>query len=116
VLRVERSLHPDAAALMLEGIDRMFTARGLRISHYLAKTLTTTNMIESAISVARDATRNVKRWQDATMIKRWCTAGMLKAEHKFRRVCGHAQMPKLVATLNAHAARVSLICETAQVS
>ena len=94
----------------------MFTVRKLGITGDLAKTLTTTNIIESAISVARDTTRNVKRWQDATMIKRWCAAGILNAERKFRRVRGHAQMPNLVAALNAHAARVSPICETERVA
>src|SRR6266508_2150478 len=39
---------------------------------------TNTNCIESMISIARDTTRNVKRWRDGTMIKRWCAAGMLK--------------------------------------
>ena len=108
--------HPDAVASMLEGLDQMFTVRRLGIAGDLAKTLTTTNIIESAISVARDTTRNVKRWQDATMIKRWCAAGILNAERKFRRVRGHTDMPKLVAALNAHAARVSPICETARVA
>ena len=108
--------HPDAAASMLEGINQMFTVRRLGIGGDLAKTFTTTNIIESAISVARDTTRNVKRWQDATMIKRWCAAGILNAERKFRRVRGHAEMPKLVAALNTHAASVSPLCDTTNVA
>jgi hypothetical protein len=27
----------------------------------------------------------VKRWRDGKMTKRWCAAGMLKAEPSFRR-------------------------------
>jgi len=108
--------HPDAARSMLEGIDEMFTVRRLKITGTLAASLTNTNMIESAISVARDTTRNVKRWQDGKMIKRWCAAGLLNAQRKFRRLKGHKQMPALVAALAAHAASVAPVCETANVA
>jgi putative transposase len=59
------------------------------------------------ISIARTTTGNVKRWRDTKMRRRWCAAGMLEAEKSFRRVKGHAQMPALVAQLQAHAARVA---------
>ena len=36
------------------------------------------------ISIARDTTRNVKRWRDGKMIKRWCAAGVLNAERSVR--------------------------------
>jgi hypothetical protein len=36
------------------------------------------------------------------MLLRWTAAGVLEAEHKFRRVTGHTAMPKLVAALGAH--------------
>ena len=42
------------------------------------------NCIESMISIARDTTRNVKRWRDGKMIKRWCAAGVLNAERSVR--------------------------------
>ena len=111
-----RLAYPDAANSMLEGLDEMFTVRRLGITGMLAATLTTTNPIESTISVARDTTRNVKRWRDGTMIKRWCAAGILNAERKYRRLRGHTQMPKLVAALAAHAASISPACETANVA
>ena len=81
--------HPDAAASLREGLEQMFTVRRLGVSDRLARTLSTTNAIESMISVARDTTRNVKHWRDGTMIKRWCAAGMLNAERSFRRLKGH---------------------------
>jgi putative transposase len=91
--------HPDAAASLREGLQDMFTVRRLGVSGRLAKTLTNTNCIESMISVARTVTRNVKRWKDGSMKKRWVAAGMLEAERSFRRVKGCKEMPVLVAAL-----------------
>ncbi len=48
----------------------MFTVRRLGVSDRLARTLTTTNPIESMISIGRSTSRNVKRWRDGKMVKR----------------------------------------------
>ena len=42
-----------------------------------------------------------QRWRDGTMALRWCAAGMLEADHQFRRVNGHLHLPKLRAALDA---------------
>ena len=93
---------PDAASSLREGLDDMFTVRRLGVSDRLARTLTSTNPIESMISVGRTTTRNVKRWRDGTMVKRWVAAGMLNAERGFRRLRGCKDMPTLVAALQRH--------------
>jgi putative transposase len=107
---------PDAAASLREGLDEMFTVRRLGINGRLAATLTNTNCIESMISIARDATHNVKRWRDGKMIKRWCAAGMLNAERSFRRLKGHKQMPALVAALERHIDTITPACDNAKVA
>jgi putative transposase len=105
--------HPDAAGSLREGLEEMFTVRRLGIDGTLARTLVCTNMIESMISIARTTTRNVKRWRDdGDMRRRWCAAGLLEAERKFRRVRGHNQMPHLVAALRRHAATATPPRET----
>jgi transposase-like protein len=105
--------HPDAAGSLREGLEEMFTVRRLGIDGTLARTLVCTNMIESMFSIARTTTRNVKRWRDdGDMRRRWCAAGLLEAERKFRRVRGHAHMPHLVAALARHATAVTPPCET----
>lgn len=91
--------HPDAAASLREGLEDMFTVRRLGVGGSLAKTLTTTNCIESMISIARRATGRVTRWKDGSMKKRWIAAGMLEAERSFRRVRGHSDMKELVEAL-----------------
>jgi len=47
--------------------------------------------------------RNVTRWRDGKMVKRWVAAGMLNAEASFRRVKGCKDMPVLVDALARHA-------------
>ncbi len=107
---------PDAAASLREGLEDMFTVRRLGVGDRLARTLTSTNPIESMISVGRSTTHNVKRWRDGTMVKRWAAAGMLNAERGFRRVKGCKEMPNLVEALRRHVAGVTPTCENEKVA
>jgi len=107
---------PDAAASLREGLEDMFTVRRLGVGGRLAASLTNTNCIESMISIARDTTKNVKRWRDGKMIKRWCAAGMLNAERSFRRLKGYRQMPTFVAALARHVEAVPPACDAARVA
>jgi len=95
--------YPSAAASLREGLEEMFTVARLGIDGRLAKTLTTSNPIESMISIARTTNRNVTRWRDGQMVLRWTAAGMLNAERSFRRIKGCKQMPQLVDALRRHA-------------
>ncbi|MGH2800449.1 MAG: transposase [Thermoleophilaceae bacterium] len=99
--------HPDAAASLREGMEETLTVTRLGLSPSLARTLQSTNTIESAYSVARTSMRNVKRWRDGKMIQRWTAAGMEVAQKQFRRVNGYRDIPILVAALRAHAEKVS---------
>lgn len=100
--------HPSAAASLREGLEEMFTVGRLGVSQQLARTLTSTNPVESMISIARTTTRNVKRWKDGEMVRRWTAAGMLNAERGFRRVKGCKDMPALVAALARHTEEVTV--------
>ena len=95
--------YPSAAASLREGLEEMFTVARLGIDGRLAKTLTTSNPVESMISIATATNRNVTRWRDGQMVLRWTAAGMLNAERSFRRIKGYKQMPQLIATLKRHA-------------
>lgn len=93
-------LNPDAAASLREGMEETLTVVRLGVPDLLRRTLATTNPIESAFSVAENVTRRVKRWRDGDMRQRWCIAGLLRAESKFRRVKGHAHMPHFLKALD----------------
>jgi putative transposase len=95
--------YPGAASSLREGLEEMFTVSRLGIDGRLAKTLTTSNPVDSMISIARTTNRNVKNWRDGHMVLRWTAAGMLNAERSFRRVKGYKQMPQLIAALHRHA-------------
>ena len=96
---------PDAAASLREGMSETLTLMRLGITGQLAKTLGSTNPCESMIEVVRYTQRNVKRWRDGDMRKRWTAAGMLVAEQQFRRIIGYRDLAKLVIALERHALR-----------
>ena len=92
-------INPDAAASLREGLEETLTVLRLGLSGALRRTLATTNPIESALSVTRRVTARVTRWRDGDMRRRWCVAGLLRAESKFRRIKGHRAMPSLMKAL-----------------
>jgi hypothetical protein len=104
--------HPGAAASLREGMAETLTVLRLGVPPTLARTLRSTNTIESMVSICRDHAGNVKRWQDGTMALRWCAAGMVEAGKQFRRVNGYLHLPALRAALEAEVARtVTGSCE-----
>jgi putative transposase len=103
---------PDAAGSLREGLDETLTLMRLGIGGQLAKTLCSTNPCESMIEIVRYTQRNVKRWQDGDMRKRWTAAGMLVAEQQFRRIIGYRDLAKLVIAIERHADRVKLATAT----
>jgi transposase-like protein len=94
--------HPGAAASLREGLDQTLTVLRLGVPATLARTLRSTNCIESMISVCREHADNVKRWRDGQMALRWCAAGMVEAGKQFRRVNGHLHLPALRTALERH--------------
>ena len=95
--------HPGAAGSLREGLFETLTVTRLGVPPTLARTLRSTNAIESMIEICRDHSTNVKRWRDGQMALRWCAAGMGEAAKQFRRVNGFLHLPALRAALEAHA-------------
>jgi putative transposase len=100
--------HPGAAGSLREGLAETLTIGRLGVPPTLARTLRSTNAIESMIEICRDHSTNVKRWRDGEMALRWCAAGMLEAAKQFRRVNGFLHLPALRAALNAHVERQTI--------
>jgi putative transposase len=99
---------PDAAGSLREGMPETLTLMRLGITGQLAKSLCSTNPCESMIEIVRYTQRNVKRWRDGDMRKRWTAAGMLVAEQQFRRIIGYRDLAKLVIAIERHADRGKL--------
>jgi putative transposase len=96
--------HPGAAASLREGMSETLTVLRLGVPPTLARTLRSTNSIESMISIARTHSRNVKNWQGGQMALRWCAAGIAEAGKQFRRVNGHMHLAALRKALDEHTA------------
>ena len=94
---------PDAGRSLREGLKDTLTLLQLEITGQLSKTLCSTNPCESMIEIVRYTQRNVKRWRDGDMRKRWTAAGMLIAEQQFRRIIGYRNLAKLVIAIERHA-------------
>lgn len=98
---------PDAAGSLREGLDDTLTLMRLGITGQLAQTLCSTNPCESMIEIVRHTQRNVKRWREGDMRKRWTAAGMLAAEQQFRRIIGYRDLAQLVIAIERHALRTA---------
>ena len=99
--------HPGAAASLREGLAETLTIGRLGVPPTLARTLRSTNSIESMIAICRDHAANVKRWRDGQMVLRWIAAGMDEAATQFRRVNGYLHLPALRVALDATIATVT---------
>jgi putative transposase len=109
--------HPGAAGSLREGLFETLTVTRLRVPPTLARTLRSTNAVESMIEICRDHSTNVKRWRDGQMALRWCAAGMLEAAKQFRRVNGFLHLPALRAALEVHVSgTVAPKCDDAEVA
>ena len=91
--------YPNAASSMREGLEETLTVHRLEIPGLLRKTLSNTNVMESANATASSIVRRISKWQDGSMIIRHMAAGFLEAERGFRRVPGYRQIPFLTAAL-----------------
>ena len=101
--RRTRTAADDLASRRLrEGMPETLTLMRLKITGQFAKTLCSTNPCESMTEIVRYTQRNVKRWQDGDMRRRWTAVGMLVAEQQFRRIIGYRDLGKLVIAIERH--------------
>ena len=92
-------INESAAESLNEGLEETLTLHRLELPEILRKSLSTTNLIESAFSQGRSVMRNVKRWRDSHQIHRWTATALVDAEKNFRRIRGYRSMPTLINSL-----------------
>jgi len=98
---LERNGHADAAASVREGLEETLTVLKLGLPPTLRRFFATTNCIENLIGTLRHVTRNIKRWRDGDMRRRWIGLGLLRAAERFRRIKHHGELGALVTALAA---------------
>jgi transposase-like protein len=94
-----KRINADAAASLREGLQDTLTVQKLGLPAILAKSLVTTNPIESVFSAAATLTDRVKRWRQGSMRMRWAVAGALRSEKNFNRLKGYREIPMLQEAL-----------------
>jgi transposase-like protein len=92
-------INPSAARSLEEGMEETLTVHRLRVPEQLRRTLSSTNVIESAFSIVETVCRNVKRWRHGDHIERWIASGLLVAERQFRKVIGHREIPLFLSSM-----------------
>jgi hypothetical protein len=98
---LERNGHADAAGSVREGLEETLTVLKLGLPPALRQFFATTNCIENLIGTLRHVTRNIKRWRDGDMRRRWIGLGLLRAAERFRRIKHHRELGVLLAALSA---------------
>ena len=101
------AINPSAAGSLREGLEDTLTLHRLGVPEALRRSLNSTNLIESALSVTETVMHRVKRWRGGDMRLRWTAAGLLMAEKRFRRICGYEEMSNLLAALDADKAKLA---------
>jgi transposase-like protein len=101
-------LNPSAARSLEEGLEETLTVHKLRVPDQLRRTLSCTNVIESAFSIVETVCRNVKRWRTGDQVERWVGSGLLVAERQFRKVIGHRQIPLLLSSMATAVSKKSI--------
>jgi transposase-like protein len=96
---LEANGHVDAEASLREGLEDTLTVLKLDLPARLRRFFATTNCIENLIGLVRHVTRNVKRWRDGAMIRRWVALGLGRAATRFRRIKGHRELATLATAL-----------------
>lgn len=88
-------MNQSAVASLEEGLEETLTLHRLGMMPYLRKSFRTTNLVESVNSMAKDLTRNVKRWRNSKQRHRWLAVALLDIEPRLNRVMGHRHLPLL---------------------
>jgi putative transposase len=92
----------EPIASLREGLDETLTVLRFGMPSGLERTLATTNAIEFVNSRIRKKTHNVTKWNGGSMVLRWVAVALVETSKTFRKLRGHAGMPKLLDALRAH--------------
>jgi transposase-like protein len=89
-----------ATASLDEAGESLITLHLLNVPSSLNRPLLSTNAIENVMRNYRGQTAKVTRWRAETdQISRWSATALLHLETGFRRIKGHADLPKLLHAL-----------------
>jgi len=88
VMRWLRRVNEGAARSLEEGLEETLTLHRLGVRGELRRSLRTTNLLESCLSLGERVCGRVSRWRDVSQVMRWCGIWLLEAEGRMRKVRG----------------------------
>lgn len=89
------SVNVSAANSLSEGLEDTLTIHHLGLSSELAKSLSTTNCMESVMAQMGQYTDKVDRWHNSGQILRWTAASLVDIEPRIHRIIGHRYLSVL---------------------
>ena len=92
-----KSISDDAAASLEEAGDDLLSLHKLNVTGELRKSLSSTNLIESLISVVRTKTKNVKNWNRGAA--RWIASAIAQHKPNMRKLRGCSAAHQLITAL-----------------
>ncbi len=85
----------SAANSLAEGLEETLTIHHLGLSPEIARSLSTTNCMESVMSQMGQHTDKVDRWRNSGQILRWTAASLIDIEPRINRIIGHRYLSML---------------------
>lgn len=96
VIRAELKLINESAVKSLdEGFEETLTIQRLGLYKHLGRSFTTTNMIESIMSMIGRKTGKINYWRNSSQKQRWVATALLWAEQRLNKVNGYRHLIKL---------------------
>lgn len=90
-----QKINESAANSLLEGLEETLTLHQLGLSLELARSLSTTNGIESVMSQLGQYTDKVDRWHNSSQILRWTATGLMDIEPRMHKIRGYRYLDVL---------------------
>ena len=88
-------INQSAMRSLDEGFEETLTLHRLGVFDVLARSLKTTNCLESINSMAEERCGKVDYWKNSSQKHRWFAAALLDIEPRLRRIRGYRHLPKL---------------------
>ena len=89
------TVNESAAKSLEEGLEETLTLHRLGLHKELKRSFTTTNMIESVMSMIGQKTDKVDYWMNSSQKQRWVATALLYSENRLNKVCGYKYLSRL---------------------
>lgn len=94
-----RLINASAVSSLEEGLEESLSVQRLGVPKELRKSLKTTNVIESVLSLIGRKTDKVNYWRNSDQKQRWVATALLDIEQRLNRISGYRHLKSLRVAL-----------------